>query len=131
LPLALGRDAEALIDTTVSAHDPEDGLTALVFAGGRLMVPGVDLERGRPVRVRMRASDVSITLERHGDTSILNILQATITGMTPDDGVRITVGLDVGGVPILARVTRHSANRLGLSIGQKVFAQVKSVALRA
>jgi molybdate transport system ATP-binding protein len=41
----------------------------------------------------------------------------------------VTVGLDVGGVPILSRITRRSAEGLELSPGKRVFAQVKSVAL--
>ena len=40
------------------------GLTTLAFAGGELVVPNVDALPGEPVRVRIRARDVSLALER-------------------------------------------------------------------
>ncbi|MEJ1414425.1 MAG: TOBE domain-containing protein [Candidatus Sedimenticola sp. (ex Thyasira tokunagai)] len=37
--------------------------------------------------------------------------------------------LDIGGATLLARITRKSQHHLGLEVGTKVYAQVKSVAL--
>ncbi|MCB2035274.1 MAG: TOBE domain-containing protein, partial [Ottowia sp.] len=39
------------------------------------------------------------------------------------------VALEAGGVPLLARVTRKSAQLLALAPGQPVFAQIKGVAV--
>jgi molybdate transport system ATP-binding protein len=41
----------------------------------------------------------------------------------------VTVRLTAGGVPILARITRKSADELQLAAGKPVFAQIKSIAL--
>ena len=84
---------------------------------------------GRAVRLRVPARDVSITLEHQSNTSILNILPATVESIADENPSQVMVRLDVGGVPLLARVTRKSASTLGLETGKKVFAQVKSVAL--
>ena len=39
------------------------------------------------------------------------------------------VRLDAGGSPLLARITRKSAEALALVVGQTVFAQIKGVAI--
>ncbi|MNV74021.1 molybdate transporter ATP-binding protein [compost metagenome] len=41
----------------------------------------------------------------------------------------VLVSLDAGGNALLARITRFSADQLGLHPGQVLFAQIKSVAL--
>ena len=81
------------------------------------------------VRLSLAARDVSLPLERQTGTSILNILPASIDGITEDGDGQATVRLQVANVPILARITRKSAHDLQLIPGKKVYAQVKSIAL--
>ena len=129
LPLARSGDAEALIEATVGEHDEDFYLTYLDFAGGRFTVPHKALAIGSSVRLRVAARDVSLTLERQSDTSILNIFPATIDDVRSEGQAQMTVRLTVGGVPMLSRVTRKSATVLGLKPGRQVYAQAKSVAL--
>lgn len=131
LSLAHGNDAEALIKATVAAHDDEYDLTHLDFPGGRFTVAHKDLPIGRPVRLRVAARDVSLTLEHQSGTSILNIFPATINEITPDGKSQMIVRLMIEDVPMLARITRKSASILDLKPGKKVYAQAKSVALLA
>ncbi len=129
LPLAYGNDAEALIEAVVAEHDDEYDLTLLDFSGGRFTVTHHDLPVGHPVRVRVTARDVSLTLEHQSGTSILNIFPATIEEITPAGNAQMMVKLICGDVPMLARVTRKSASVLDLKPGKLVYAQAKSVAL--
>jgi molybdate transport system ATP-binding protein len=129
LPLARRGEAEALVEATVAGHDAADRLSYLDFAGGRFIVPAVELRPGARVRLRVRAADVSLTLERQSGTSILNVFPVFVTGVAEDDGAQVTVRLEAGGTPLLARVTRRSARVLGLAAGAEVWAQVKSVAI--
>lgn len=129
LPLAHDAEAEALIETTVAGHDEPYHLSLLEFAGGRFSVSRVDLPVGTKVRLRVAARDVSLTLEHQADTSILNIFPATVDELVPDGMARMTVRLTVGGVSILARVTRKSAAALDLKPGKTLYAQIKSVAV--
>jgi len=129
LPLALGSDAEALIETTVASHDEQYHLTLLDFAGGRFSVARMDLPIGSKVRLRVAARDVSLTLEHQVGTSILNIFPATVDELVPEGMARVTVRLTIGGVSILARVTRKSASALDLKSGRTLYAQIKSVAV--
>ena len=129
LPLARRPDAEAIFEATVSGYDEEYHLTHLDFEGGRFTVVGKDLTMDRVVRLRVAARDVSLTLERQSDTSIQNIFPATVDEMVSEGLAQMTVRLLVGGVPLLARITRKSATALELQTGKQVYAQAKSVAL--
>lgn len=129
LPLAHDQQAAAVIDAVVAGHDEKYHLTHLKFPGGLIRVTRNNLPVGQPVRVRIAARDVSLTLAQQTGTSILNIFPATIVEVADDDAARVTVRLNVGGVPLLSRVTRRSAALLELQPGKSVFAQVKSVAL--
>jgi molybdate transport system ATP-binding protein len=84
---------------------------------------------GSPVRLRLLARDVSLTLEPQAGTSILNIFPATVEDLASDGDARVTVRLLAGGVPLLAQVTRKSADLLRLTAGKQVYAQAKSVAV--
>jgi molybdate transport system ATP-binding protein len=131
LDLSLARDVEAgaILETAVIDHDEDFHLTRLNFAGGFISVPRQWLEPGAPVRVRIAARDVSLTLEAQSGTSILNILPATVDAIADDGSAQVTVRLLAGGLPLLSRITRKSAVELSLEPGKQVYAQVKSVAL--
>ena len=129
LPLARDQDAAAVIEATVSGHDETWQLAKLTFAGGVFSICHSGLEIDQKVRLRILARDVSLTLERQCDTSILNILPASVEKLSEESPAQVMVRLKVGDAKLLARVTRKSAAALELSPGKKVFAQVKSVAL--
>ena len=129
LPLAHSSDAEALIEATVVGYDKNYHLTHLDFSGGRFTVTHRELPVGSKVRLRIAARDVSLTLEPHSDSSILNIFPAIVDEVTFEGVTQVTVRLLLGNTPILARITRKSAALLEINRGKLVYAQVKSVAI--
>jgi len=129
LPLAHGDEAGALVDTTVGAHDEAFHLSRLDFTGGSISVPHVSQPVSHPVRLRIHARDVSLALERPGQSSILNILPATVAEIADENPAQVLVKLDCAGTPLLAKITRKSCALLGLQPGMAIYAQVKSVAL--
>jgi molybdate transport system ATP-binding protein len=129
LPLAHGDSASAVLTATVLKHDPVDHLTMARFGGGTLIVPQQAAHIGQTLRIRIQARDVSLTLNRQTGTSILNILDASVTALSPDSPGQVMVALDAGGCPLLARVTTRSANALGLAPGLALYAQIKGVAI--
>ena len=129
LPLAYEPGARTVIEATVTARDDRYGLACLDFPGGQIAVAGERLAPGMRVRLQIAARDVSLALEQPARSSILNILPATVDGLAEEDAVQLTVRLKVGSTPLLSRITRKSADELGLEPGLSVFAQVKSVAL--
>ena len=80
--------------------------------------------------MRVLARDVSVSLSRAHDSSILNILPAVVAELRDDAQGSAMLCLQLEGGPrLLARITRRSVEHLGLRVGQAVFAQVKGVAL--
>ncbi|PIV81197.1 molybdenum ABC transporter ATP-binding protein [bacterium CG17_big_fil_post_rev_8_21_14_2_50_64_8] len=129
LPLSRQSGAESVITAVVAERDERYGLLDLEFPGGRIAVTGTGLARGERVRVQVKAKDVSLTLTRQSDTSILNIFPAVVEELGGTGGPHVTVRVSLSGVPLLARVTAKSAEALELAPGLPVFAQVKTVAL--
>ncbi len=128
-PLAHSDEASAVLEAVVTGHDEEFQLAILEFPAGRLVVPENQLSEGSAVRVRILARDVSLSLERHNNTSILNVFPARIVAIMEGRAAQAVVKLDASGVALLARITRRSVHALGLQPGVEIFAQVKSVAL--
>jgi molybdate transport system ATP-binding protein len=129
LPLSRSAGAEAIVPARVSGYDDGFSLNYLEFPGGRFTVPGAALQRGSEVRLRVAARDVSLTLDLQKDTSILNIFDATVESLSPEGDSQVVVRLDVGGVSLLAHVTRKSAEALQIGPGKRLYAQVKGVAV--
>ncbi len=131
LPEAFAEDSGVVILTRVAAHEPDD-LTRLEFPGGEIFVSQRPEAAGTPLRCRIHARDVSLTLKPQTESSILNCVAATVKELAPTDTVgHMLVKLDVAGAPLLARITRRSADKLGIRAGLQLHAQIKSVALLA
>jgi molybdate transport system ATP-binding protein len=130
LPIRLGEDAGVVLEAAVAERDTEWGLVRVDFPGGRLWTRDGGHALGQPVRVRILARDVSLAVTRHTGTSILNILPAAVEAMVEDGHPALVLArLNVGGSPLLARLTRRSAQALDLAPGRLVYAQIKAVAL--
>jgi molybdate transport system ATP-binding protein len=129
LPFAHYEEAAAVLDTTVSRYDEDFGLSSLVFAGGQLLVSRNNLQLGEAIRLRIMARDVSISLKQPEQSSILNVLPATIESMVSEGNAQKLIRLNLGGQIILSRITAKSASQLDLSTGKQVFAQIKAVSL--
>ncbi|MDR0996204.1 MAG: TOBE domain-containing protein, partial [Zoogloeaceae bacterium] len=132
LAAAFGEEVGAALEATVIAQEA-DGLTRLAFSGGELLVSASHHPVGDAVHCRVRAADVSLALSPAQDSSILNVLPATVEALaelaTPG---HVLVRLVLAGDPawrLLARITQRSAAALGLEPGLAVFAQIKAVAL--
>ncbi len=130
LPIRLGEDAGVVLDAVVAERDTEWGLARAAFDGGAVWVRDGGHEIGQHVRVRILARDVSLALTRHSGTSILNTLSAVVKEIASEGHpALVLVKVDVGGSPIVARVTKRSAVALELAVGKILFAQIKSVAI--
>jgi len=118
-----------VIEAKVESQDKEYGLATIAFNGGQLVIAAPDAGVGHEIRLRVRARDVSIALTRPPDISVLNVLSGRIVDIHAEGGPSANVRIDVGGVRLLARITRFSLQKLALSPGQQVYALVKAVSL--
>ncbi len=127
LPLAARRDAGSLITCVVEAHDPARGMTRLGFAGGAFSVPLRYEALGSRLRVRVRARDVAVATEMPRGLSTQNILGAVLVSVGATASAHeVFLQLALGPTLILARVTRDSVARLGLTPGMTLWAVVKA-----
>lgn len=132
LPLAQGEDAGVVVEGLVSGHDPDYQLLSLNFPGSelRVQIAHPPMPLGKSMRFKVQARDVSLALEKPQHSSILNLLPVTVQAQVPaDNAAHVLVRLDMQGTPLLTRITRYSRDQLGLHEGQRLWAQIKSVAL--
>ena len=117
----------AVLEMQVASRDDALGISLLTSPAGEIHVAGLDATPGSMIRVRIRARDVLVATERPRGLSALNILDGTIVGIDAGSGPFADVSIDCNGVVLTARITRQSAEMLGLSPGLDVFAVIKSV----
>ncbi len=130
LPTALADDACVVIEATVAEHDETYHLTRLAFSGGDALIARCAAAPGSRVRFRAYARDVSLALTRPEGSSITNVLPVLIVDIIETDNpAHVMVRLDAQGTPLLARITRRSCDRLPVTIGARMWAQIKAVAL--
>jgi molybdate transport system ATP-binding protein len=122
------REAGSLLSAVVVAQH-EDGLTELESAGTRWFLPSLQNPLGGVLRLRIKASDVMLSRHQPEAISALNIAKGVITDIQQGSGPGVLVRLECGGVGLLSRITRRSAQALELGVGQEIFGIVKSVSV--
>jgi molybdate transport system ATP-binding protein len=116
----------AVIETKVGARRG-DGLTALDFDGGMLLVQELNRPQGTALRVRIRAEEIMLALEEPRTISANNVLLMSVLGVRHDSATHADVQLLCGRTRLVARITRASLERLALAAGKPAFAIIKSV----
>lgn len=131
LPASFTDDAGVVIEARIAAHEIDE-LTRLEFTGGTIFVSQRPEPIGTSLRCRIHARDVSLSLSPQGQSSILNSLPARVVALAPTEiPGHSLVRLDAAGSPLLARITRRSAEKLDIRPGLALHAQIKAVALLA
>lgn len=122
-------DAGTVIAATVTDQDDMNNLATLAFPGGQFLVPATGMAVGAQARIRVRARDVSLALERPVKVSVLNVFEGRIAEIAATDGAQADVLVELGQVRLWSRITAKSVRELGLEPGRTVYAMVKAVAL--
>ncbi|MHA1527643.1 MAG: molybdenum ABC transporter ATP-binding protein [Alphaproteobacteria bacterium] len=129
--LALTGQSEpmSVITAEVLHHDIEGGLTELGFDGGRFWVARIDADPGARMRLRIAARDVILALEPPARISATNMIPGQVAEIRSGPGPYCDIRMVCGGAILLARITRRSAERLGLGPGREVIAVIKAVSV--
>jgi molybdate transport system ATP-binding protein len=122
------REAGALVTGRVLRHHA-DGLTEVAVSAGSLLLPGLAAPTGAAVRIRIEAQDVMLAREQPRQISALNVLPGTVAALRRGEGPGVVVQLRCGTDPILARITRRSADALGIVPGAACWAVIKTMAV--
>lgn len=133
MPLAFRDDAGVVVLASVSRVD-DHGLLMLASPLGELFAQSGSHRAGDQLRLRIHARDVSLSLSEHRDSSVLNILPATVKSIQQIVSGQVLVTLGAGSSndqPLFARISHASAVRLNIVEGMPLWAQIKAVALLA
>jgi molybdate transport system ATP-binding protein len=117
------------LDARVLRHDEVHGLSTLYFGDGELRVPLVAAPVNSGMKVTIYARDVSIALSRPMDVSITNRLPGRIVDIEPLALPYVRVTFDLSTTRLYSLVTTESVERLGLEIGLRAWAMIKTVAI--
>lgn len=125
--LAMNQKADAFSVWPVRLldHDNRYALSRVGFDHGELFLPQLDVLPGQNFRLQIFARDVSLTLQQPINTSILNVLSATIVSIRKTAPGQCLIHLQVSEQSLLAQITRKSQEMLNLKAGMTVFAQIK------
>ncbi|MGH1411898.1 MAG: molybdenum ABC transporter ATP-binding protein [Pelagimonas sp.] len=122
------RAAGAILEAVIKTHH-KDGLSELSAGGIALFLPKLPKPIGTRVRVRIAAQDVILSRSRPDGLSALNILPGTIDAIRSGEGPGVIVSLTTPAGKVLARITRRSADAMGLGQGTPCHAVVKTVSV--
>ncbi|WCP84027.1 molybdenum ABC transporter ATP-binding protein ModC [Vibrio harveyi] len=128
-------DHSSLFEGKIATHHDKYALTCVKLAPcACLWVQKVDGEPNTPIRLQVRANDVSIALEKPVGTSIRNVLAATVASIeelnTGEDKQSITVSLKLDEeCHLWAAITPWALDDLNLKVGDAVYAQIKGVSV--
>jgi molybdate transport system ATP-binding protein len=130
LPIRLGEEAGVVVEGHLVERDARWHLVRVAWGETGVWVRDPGGPSGRPVRLRVLARDVSLAREHTQGSSILNILPARVIAIGDDEHPALAlVKLAVDGAVMLARVTRRSAEELGLRPERPIWIQIKAVAV--
>lgn len=105
----------------------EGSLGVRLESGQHVEVPG-RAPPDTPVKIAYRPEDVVVAPPDAPDTSARNRFPATVARIRPSGG-QVRLRLEGEGLQIVAVVTRHSMEEMGLAVGTPVTAQIKATAL--
>lgn len=129
-PFGLEEDAGVILDARISKRDDRWHLCRADFTGGHLWVRAEGMEIGKSIRLQVLARDISLARSKQTDQSIQNLLPAIVDEVASDvcPGISM-VRLLAGQTPFLSRLTSRAVHTLALAPGQRLWMQVKSVAI--
>lgn len=128
-------DQSSLFEGRIATHHEHYALTCVKLSSNAfLWVQKIKGDPDTPVRLQVRANDVSIAMEQPKATSIRNILPAVVetieTFHAAEDKQSINVSLKLDdGCYLRATITPWALDDLNLKVGDNVFAQVKGVSV--
>ena len=120
----------SVFEARVGRRHPERGLVELTFDGGALLASDRALGAGTTVRVRIPAREVILATREPDGLSLHNALSGTVSALSADPAFdHVIVQIAIGRVFLLAEVTRDAIDRLGIGVGTRLYALIKSVSI--
>ena len=125
-----GEDLKSsFIRCIVDDNHHDTSVSNLRFDGGFIKTTILGKPVGSPVRIRIRAQDVAVSIKHPKDISIANIFEVKIQAIEQSDRGFVDLNLIAKNTVFWARLTKTSVENLNLIPGRVVFALFKSTAI--
>ncbi len=118
----------SVFECTIADYNPEYGVVQADFRGGSVFILADERPGEKTIRAAIRASDVTVSLEKPTQISTRNIFYGKIVRLEESTARSILVHTDAG-IPVAARISKASADRLKLTVGKEIFLLVKAVSM--
>ncbi|WP_299997728.1 molybdenum ABC transporter ATP-binding protein ModC [uncultured Cedecea sp.] len=118
----------SILNVQVVEHHPHYAMTALALDGQHLWVNKLDKPPRTALRIRIKASDISLALEPPVKSSIRNVLRVRVAECLDEKG-QVDVKLEVGPRILWAKISPWARDELAVKPGLWLYAQIKSVAI--
>ncbi len=126
-PLSSIDNAASVLEGTVSKQEKDvDISTVHTVNGNQFQVPGL-MSLGKHVRLIVFASDVSLTINKATESSILNIIEGRVSAVLEKRGGRVLLQINCNQDILLSLISIKSYRLLQLSVNKKIYIQVKAV----
>lgn len=120
----------SILTTGKPSYDADYQLTQVSHPSGTITLPGRLVPQDGPIRVVIRATDVTIALSKPRELSIRTALSGKVAAISEPLGAVVMVEVRLtGGELLAAAVTRKAVDELGLGEGDQVYCLVKSVSI--
>jgi molybdate transport system ATP-binding protein len=120
----------SIITGKADAYDEAYGLTTLVHPAGNISLAGHIPIGVAPLRIVVRATDVTLALKPPKDISARTLLTGKISECETDEGPIAIIHVTLtGGEEITAALTRKAMDELKLKEGKSVWCLLKSVSI--
>lgn len=121
-------DQSSVLRVQVLEQHPHYAMTALGLGGQHIWVGRIDAPAKTPLRIRIRAADVSLVLQPPKHSSIRNVVPAQVAELLEIDD-QVEVKLLIGNRELWARITPWARDELAIKPGLWLYAQIKSVSI--
>ncbi len=124
-------DSATVLEARVHKQLPDLHLTELLFEQQSLFVPALPSHQlGQRVLLRVHANDVALATSSPRNCSVRNVLAGQLAQIQEFPGSPFALAsVDIGGVTLRARLTRHAVHELKLTAGAQVYALLKTATL--
>jgi molybdate transport system ATP-binding protein len=118
----------SVFDCAIKSFDDKFGVITAKFHGGSLYILASNPPKEERIMAAIKASDVTISLNRPENISTRNIFKGKISKIEEIERHTVLVHSDIG-APLAAQVSKASSVRLGLKPGKNIYLLVKAVSM--
>ena len=121
--------ASFIVQGEVVKLDQEEKISTVNCEGFELHLSGNILTEKQQVRILVHAKDVSLTLDKAENSSILNILPVTVNKIHQEKNGKHLIESLLGKTKILSVISIRSLHKLKIKQDSKLFAQFKATVM--